>query len=105
VPPLVYSVRLGEATLNAPGSTAVFVVPVSSVVIVRSITSTCTGGSSSQGLWYRTGGGIYRYVESPLDTTLLDNDLRWVFNAGEGLTFQNVSGDWQVSCHGYLLPA
>lgn len=99
----IYSTRLAEGTAASGTSPTVYTVPSGATVVLRDISLAQTSGTPGLMAVALSGGTACFTVEASALYVTLHEEGRWVFNAGDGIIVDAVSGDTNYFLSGYLL--
>jgi hypothetical protein len=99
----IYSTRIAEGTASSGSSPVVYTVPAGNVLVLRDISLAQTSGTPGLMAVALSGGPAAYTVSASALYVTEHEEGRWVFNAGDEIVVDAVSGDTNYFLSGYLL--
>jgi hypothetical protein len=99
----IYSTRLAAGTQSSGSSSSVYTVPSGATVVLRDISLAQTSGTPGLMAVALSGGPACFTVEASALYVTEHEEGRWIFNAGDNIIVDAVSGDTNYFLSGYVL--
>jgi hypothetical protein len=101
----IYSTRFAIGARPSGTTASVYTVPTAFVAVLRDIVLVPTGSGATDMLVVLHGVAIVAGVQATGQFVSTHISMRQVFNAGDVIDVQSISGDFQFALSGYLLSA
>jgi hypothetical protein len=101
----IYSTRFAVGARPSGTTASVYTVPSGFVAVLRDVVLTPTGTGATDMLVVLHGVAVIVGVQSTGQFVSTHTAMRQVFNAGDVIDVQSISGDFQYALSGYLLSA